>query len=503
MHSHHSDSKHPDLYAIARQAMKDRGFLVEFPGNVLTELAAKSEPLFHDLKVRDLTSWLWSSIDNDSSKDLDQIEYVKREAKGTRVYVGVADVDWFVPLHSGLDEAAKQNTTSIYTGVLTFPMLPGLLSTDLSSLNEGVNRLAMVVELLVTDDGRIEDSSVYPAIVKNKAQLTYNAVAAWLDARTGSNQPPSSASQAGARTLLKLQESRELQDQLLLQDKAAEALRRARHEAGALTFHTLEIDPVLSTEGLVVDLEARQKNRAGTIIEDFMIAANRATAKFLDDNDFPSFRRIVRIPQRWDRIVAIAAALGEELPGAPDAIRLEQFLQSRRIADPDHFADLSLAVIKLIGRGEYVVKFQGEEVPGHFCLAVNAYAHSTAPNRRFPDLITQRLVKAIQSRAQPPYSKTDLQALAMHCTERENAAGKVERFVKKCAAAVVLGKRIGETFEAVVSGINAAGAWVRLSHPPVEGKLLGDTRRLDVGHRLHVRLVSTNPERGFIDFEVA
>ena len=500
---HRSSRRHPDLDAIARRTMQDRGFLVEFPEEAQAELAAESEPDFQKLKIQDRTSWFWSSIDNDSSRDLDQIEYAERERDGTRICVGVADVDWFVPLRSGLDHVAQQNTTSVYTGVLTFPMLPERLSTDLSSLNEGVRRLAIVVEMLVTDDGRLEDSSVYPAIVENKAQLTYNAVAAWLDAETESNARLDTMSKAGERTLLRIHQSRELQDQLRLQDKAAKSLRKARHEAGALTFQTSEMNPVLSSDGLVIDLETRHQNRASLLIEDFMIAANRATARFLDESGFPSFRRIVKTPQRWDRIVALAASQGHDLPGDPDAKSLEAFLQSQRHTNPDHFADLSLAVIKLIGRGEYAVKFPGEDMPGHFSLAVNAYAHSTAPNRRFPDLITQRLVKASLSHSQPPYLRTDLQALATHCTEREDAAGKVERFVKKCAAAVVLEKRIGELFDAVVSGINEDGTWVRVSHPLVEGKLLEDTRRLDVGHRLRVRLASTDPERGFIDFEVA
>lgn len=464
---------------------------------VQAEVTAETEPSFETLQVRDLSSWQWSSIDNDSSRDLDQIEYAKRESGGIRLYVGIADVDWFVSYQSETDRAAQHNTTTVYTGVLTFPMLPERLCTGLSSLNEGVKRLAMVVEMEVNDDGRLGDSSVYPAIVENKAQLTYNAVASWLE---GGFRSRGKHSDAGVQTLAKIRASRELQKQLRLQDRTAALLRQARHEAGALSFHTAEMNPVLSLEGFVIDLEARHQNRASLLIEDLMIAANRATAQFLDRNGLPTFRRVVKTPERWNRIVSLAASYRYKLPGEPDARSLEKFLQAQRKSNPAHFADLSLAIIKLLGRGEYIVKMPGESVPGHFALAVNAYSHSTAPNRRFPDLLTQRLIKAALGNAHPPYSQDELRRLAIHCTERETAANKVERFVKKCAAAVVLATRIGKLFDAVISGINEDGTWVRLSHPLVEGKLVGNTKHLDVGHRVRVRLVSVDPEHGFIDF---
>jgi exoribonuclease-2 len=482
--------RHPDLRSIARRAMLEREFLVDFPSDALNELKNETVPDFESLKARDLTSWLWSSIDNDDSRDLDQIEYAVEEAGGIRVYVGIADVDWFVPARLPLDGAAAHNTTSIYTGVRTFPMLPERLSTDLSSLNEGEKRLAIVIEMLVKDDGGISEPSLYSAIVLNKAQLAYNSVAAWLD------QEP------GAQTPEKIRRDRNLQEQLRLQDKAAQALRERRHEAGALTFQTLELHPVLSEEGIVVDLQAKQHNRASLLIEDFMIAANQTTAAFLEGRGLPSIRRVVKIPERWDRIRTLAGALGGNLSPEPDARSLESFLQQQQRANPSRFPELSLSVIKLLGRGEYVVKTPGGDAPGHFGLAVENYSHSTAPNRRYSDLLTQRLLKAVFAGKPSPYSPDELQELAVHCTEKENDANKVERLVKKCAAAAMLQPRVGQEFDGIVSGVNPSGMWVRLLHPPVEGKLSGDVRHLDVGNRVRVRLESVNPERGFIDFEL-
>ncbi len=482
--------RHPDLRAIARQAMLDRGFLVEFPPDAQQELKAEIEPDFRAVKARDLTSWLWSSIDNDDSRDLDQIEYAEQEAGGIRIFVGIADVDWYVPLRSPLDNAAAHNTTSVYTGVRTFPMLPEQLSTDLSSLNEGEKRLAIVVELLVSDDGAIKDPSLYPAIVQNKAQLAYNSVAAWLD------------KEPGAATPEKIQRNGDLQSQLVLQDKAASWLRARRHEAGALTFHTTELQPIMTPEGVVTDLQSKQHNRATLLIEDFMIAANQTTATFLEQRGLPSIRRVVKIPERWDRIRALAATLGGNLSSDPDARSLEAFLQQQQKSNPSHFPELSLSIIKLLGRGEYTVKMPGGDAPGHFGLAVENYSHSTAPNRRYSDLLTQRLLKAAFAAKQAPYSQTELVELATRCTEKEDDANKVERLVKKCAAAAMLRPRVGQEFDAIVSGINASGTWVRLLNPPIEGKLLGEARHMDIGHRVRVRLESVNPERGFIDFEL-
>jgi exoribonuclease-2 len=488
---------HPNLRALAEQAMRARGFLVGVPTLAEKQLDAEAEPAFNGGKLVDLTSWLWSSIDNDESKDLDQIEFAKQEANGIRLYVGIADVDWFVPSSSPLDVAALQNTTSVYTGIETFPMLPDKLSTNLSSLNQSGKRLAIVIEMLVghgPDPGAVLESSVYPAIVENKAQLTYNAVAAWLD-----NQPLNDTT----GTLQKIRSSTELQTQLKLQDAAAALLRERRHEAGALSFHTTDLQPITSPEGTVIDLQTRRQNRASYLIEDLMIAANQATAAFLEGHRSPSVSRIVRDPERWDRIVAIAASLGATLSPEPDARSLEAFLKQQQAANPLHFPDLSLAIIKLLGRGEYVVKQPGDDATGHFGLAVRNYSHSTAPNRRYADLITQRLLKAVFAGKAVPYKPDELNDMAKHCTEREDAANRVERFVKKCAAAMLLITRIGEVFDAVVSGISADGMWVRVSNPVVEGKLLQRLPHMDVGHRLRVRLVSVDPEKGFIDFEPA
>jgi len=486
-----------DLKTIAERAMQDRGFLTRFPEEVHQQVRREIEPPFDAMPIRDLSSWCWSSIDNDDSRDLDQIEYAHSEKNGTRIFVGIADVDYFVPIHSPLDRAAAQNTTSVYTGVETFMMLPESLSTDLSSLNEGEQRLAVVSEFFVDDDGNVTESTMYPAIVRNQAQLTYNAVAAWLDKAYGAD-----VTEAGRRTLAKIDKDPELQAQLILQDTTARKLRIRRHEAGALSFHTMELHPVMSPEGSVLDLETRQQNRASYVIEDFMIASNQATAGFLDAKGFPSIRRVVRVPARWERIAALASSLGSSLPPEPDGKALENFLQEQQKSNPAHFADLSLAIIKLLGRGEYMVKLPHEEAPGHFGLAVQNYSHSTAPNRRYPDLITQRLVKAAVSGNRNPYSNSELVDLARHCTEKEDDANKVERLVRKCAAASLLSTRIGQKFSAVVSGVSSDGTWVRLSHPPVEGKLMGPPPHLDVGDPVNVRLVSTNPERGFIDFEL-
>jgi len=481
--------------------MLDRGFTIQIPAGAAAQLETEAEPQFESLNVRDLRAWFWSSIDNDDSRDLDQIEYAVNDGNGIRLYVGVADVDWFVPLHSPLDQVARENTTSVYTGVETFPMLPGRLSTDLSSLNEAEERLAVVVEMLVDVEGCVAESSIYSAVVLNKAQLTYDAVAAWLDSDSGShNDMP--LSQAGSRTLRKIQASSELQDQLRMQDRAAKLLRDRRHEAGALTFHTVELQPVMS-DGKVIDLGTKERNRASYIIEDLMVRANQVTSEFLDSHHSPGMRRVVREPKRWDRIVSLAASLGTTLPPQPDVKSLEAFLKTQQERSPSQFEELSFTVIKLLGRGEYVLKAPGQEAPGHFSLAVENYSHSTAPNRRYPDLVTQRLLKAVLMGKQSPYSNDDLEVIARHCTDKEDDANRVERLVKKCAAAILMGGRIGEVFDATVSGVTPDGTWVRLLHPPVEGKLEGKIPVLDVGHRVRVRLVATNPQRGFIDFELS
>lgn len=492
-----------NLRAIARQVMLSRGFLVEFPSEVIREAAQASEPPFDTLGLKDLSAWLWSSIDNDDSRDLDQIEYAESEKEGVRLYLAVANVNAFVPLGSATDEAARHNTTSLYTGVQTFPMLPEKFSFDISSLVEGQKRLAVVVEILLDAEGGILQSAVYPAIVQNKAQLTYTAVATWLEEKTGGQRsgPATTSSPRTTQVLEKIRQNGDLQNQLVIQDRIAQTLRQRRHTAGALSLQTLEFRPAVSSEG-DIDLSTHESNRATQLIEDLMIAANQAGVTFLDAKGFPSFRRVVRIPKRWDRIVELAVSHGGNLPSEPDAIRLEAFLKDQLRKDPEHFPDLSLAVIKLLGRGEYVVKAPGEEAPGHFSLAVENYAHSTAPNRRYPDVITQRLLLAACTGQRSPYAIPELVVLAQHCTEKEDDANKVERSVHKSIAAAALSTRIGEVFPGVITGVTDQGVWVRLLHPPVEGKVISLPRRVDVGDKVQVRLVETNPQRGYIDFSL-
>jgi len=486
-----------NLEQIARQVMKSYDFLTDAPVQVLAEAQAAKEPVFEKLPVRDLSAWLWSSIDNDDSKDLDQIEYAAPDPKGTRLYVGIAHVDGFAPKGSATDAFAQHNTTSLYTGVKTFPMLPEKLSTDLSSLVEGKKRLAVVVEILVNAENHIEETSVYPAIVFNRAQLTYNAVSVWL----GDTPASQVASDVTTRMLAKITSHPELQGQLRLQDRVAQGLRLKRHEAGALSFASTEFRPEILPDGRI-ELKPSPLNRATQLIEDFMIAANQATAAFLESKGFPSLRRIVRTPKRWDRIVALAADHGGPLPAAPDSKALENFLVEQQRKDPDHFPDLSLAIIKLLGRGEYLVKAPGQQAPGHFGLAVENYSHSTAPNRRYPDLLTQRLILAANQGSPSPYPFDELQRLAQYCTQKEDDANKVERTVRKSIAAVALSPRIGESFDAFITGVSDKGVWARLLHPPVEGKIQGKTDGLDVGDPVTVRLMGTNPLKVFIDFQV-
>jgi exoribonuclease-2 len=472
------------LEAIARRAMIEKGLEPDFPADARRELARLPEAT--GSAARDLRALPWSSIDNDDSRDLDQLE-VCVDAGGTRLLVAIADVDALVEKDGALDAHARRNTTSVYTAARIFPMLPQELSTDRTSLNENEDRLALVVDMVVADKGEVVESDVYRALVCNHAKLTYNGVAAWLE---GAGPAPD-----------RLAAVPDLEDQLRLQDRLATSLRTRRQQEGALDFDRTELKPVMD-EGQVSDLRTEQPNRARDLIESFMVATNGATARFLSSRGFPSIRRVVRSPERWARIVEIAARYGERLPAGPDAQALEQFLKSRRAAAPDDFSDLSLSVIKLMGRGEYVADTAASGI-GHFALAVSNYTHSTAPNRRFADLVTERLVKAAVADAPAPYALAELTALAEHCTKQEDAANKVERLVRKAAAALWLSSRIGEQFDAVVTGASAKGTWVRLNHPPVEGRLERGFEGLDVGDRVRVRLVHTDPERGFIDFVAA
>jgi VacB/RNase II family 3'-5' exoribonuclease len=476
------------LRDIAHRAMLERGLVPDFPPEALAELAGIHGPASGGgASVRDLRNLLWCSIDNDESRDLDQLTAAELMADGAaKVLVAIADVDALVTKGSALDEHARQNTTSVYTAAETFSMLPERLSTDLTSLNQESDRLAVVIEMVLAGDGALQGSDVYRATVRSRAKLAYNSVASWLEGDGA--MPPEIGAVRG------------LDENLRLQDRLAQQLKALRHQHGALDLETIEARPVFDGEALR-DLEADTRNRAKSIIEDFMIAANGVTARFLASRRLPSLRRVVRVPTRWGRIVELAAEHGTTLPQDPDAAALDRFLVAERAADPLRFPDLSLSVIKLLGAGEYVVEPPGGEAAGHFGLAVKDYAHSTAPNRRFPDLITQRLLKAALAGGPQPYQQDELAALARHCTEAEDAAKKVERQVTKSAAALLLETRIGERFDAIVTGASAKGTWVRLLRPPVEGRLQGGVEGLDVGHRLRVQLVHTDVERGYIDFK--
>ncbi len=476
-----------DLEASARTEMIQNGFDPDFaPGTDQQIAALKQKPAPTPLDgIRDLRSFLWSSIDNDTSKDLDQIEAAERVPGGIRVLVGIADVDSDVPPGSPIDGHAAKETVTVYTPVKNFSMLPEVLSTDLTSLAENQDRLAVVIEMVVGADGSVTSSSIYRAIVRNKAQLTYNAVGSWLEGRSGPD------AKVGA--------SSELQVQLKLQDEAASALRAQRHRLGALTFDRVEAVTTVS-DGHVSSIEAAQKTRANDLIEEFMVAANGVMARTLKDSGASSIRRVVKSPERWPRIVELASQYGAHLPANPDATALSAFLDSRHKADPIHFADLSLAIIKLMGPGEYVMSKAGDTGLGHFSLAAQDYTHSTAPNRRYADLVTQRLIKAVLSKTAAPYSDADLESIATNCTLKEDAARKVERVMGKRVAAVAMHDRIGQHFAAVVTGVTPKGTFVRVLNPPVEGLLCRGQEGVDVGDKLQVTLVSTNPERGFLDF---
>jgi exoribonuclease-2 len=468
--------------------MLERDLLPDFSARALAELGKIHAPAAAGGEsVRDQRDLLWASIDNDDSLDLDQLTVAEAMPAGkVKIMVAVADVDSLVKEGSAINEHAHHNTTSVYTAARIFPMLPEKLSTDLTSLNLNEERMAIVVEMEVDTDGTLLDSEIYSARVRNHAKLAYNSVAAWLDKTKAI--PEAIAAVPG------------LAENLQLQDRAAQSMKNFRHLHGALSLETIEAKPVFDGDQIQA-LEIEEKNRAKEIIEDFMIAANGVTARYLSARNSPSVRRVVRTPKRWDRIVEIAADHKFKLPELPNSRALEEFLISQKTADPLRFPDLSLAVIKLLGAGEYIAELPGGNVPGHFGLAVKDYAHSTAPNRRYPDVLTQRLLKAALEGKPVPYSKDDLEVMATHCTEAEDAANKVERQVAKSAAALLLESRIGEQFDAIVTGASEKGTWVRLLAIPVEGKLVQGFQGMDVGHRLRVQLIDINVERGYIDFK--
>jgi exoribonuclease-2 len=474
------------LADIARQAMIDRGLEPDFPPDAEHQLDGIDSAAKASADVRDMRAMLWCSIDNDDSRDLDQLTVAEQLPDGNvRAIVAVADVDAVVKKGTPINEHAQHNTTSVYTAAKIFPMLPEKLSTDLTSLNDGEERVAMIIDMKVSPDGNVVSGEVYRGLVLNKAKLAYDSVGMWLQKEADAPE--------------KVTAVKGLAENLQLQDKIADAMRENRHEHGALDLETIEPRAVLKN-GDVVDLRLDARNNAKNLIEDFMIAANGVTARFLSAKNFPALRRVVRSPERWDRIEAIAEEHGEHLPPEPDAPALEAFLVRMHKQDPTRFPDLSLAIVKAMGAGEYVVELPGQTPIGHFGLAVKDYTHSTAPNRRFPDLIAHRLVKAALAGEKPPYDAAELGALADHCTKAEDAANKVERQVRKSAAAYVLKNRIGEKFDGIVTGASEKGTWVRVFHPPVEGKVVHGAQGLDIGHKVRVKLVDVNVDRGFIDF---
>ena len=468
--------------------MIDRGLEPDYAPPVEQQLSSIDHAAQDsDASIKDLRNLLWCSIDNDDSKDLDQLTVAEDLGNGNvRLMVAVADVDALVKKGTPIDDHAKHNTTSVYTAGGIFPMLPVKLSTDLTSLNEDEERIAMIMDMVIDKDGSVAEGNVYRARVHNKAQLTYNAVGDWLDGTT--DAPPKVAKIKG------------LAENLKLQDRVCDKMREMRHEHGALDLETIEARPVFNKEGSVIDLRQEKRNNARMLIEDCMIGANGVTARFLAAHKMPSLRRVVRSPERWDRIEKIAEEHGEHLPSDPDAQALEEFLVRQRKADPLRFPDLSLAIVKAMGAGEYVVESPGDAPIGHFGLAVKDYAHSTAPNRRFPDLIAHRLLKSALAGGQPAYTRDELAGLAEHCTQQEDAANKVERQVRKSAAACFLSDRINQSFDGIVTGAGPKGTWVRVLHPPVEGKVVHGADALDVGDKVRVKLVGVDVERGFIDF---
>jgi exoribonuclease-2 len=477
-----------DLVSAARRIALERGFEPEAGPDVVREVASLRPPDLTATGARDMRQLLWSSIDNEESRDLDQVEYAEEVENGAiRLLVGIADVDVLVPLGSATDAHAQKNSTSLYAGVAVFPMLPNELSAGLTSLLPDQDKLAIVVELVAEQDGSVRRSEAYRAIVRNKAKLVYEEVGAWLE--SGRWEVAGGKNSAAPTSLF---------PQLTLQRDAAKRLKAERLRAGALELDTIEARPV-SKDGKIVDLTVTRKNLARDLIEDFMIAANIAIAKFLEAHGSSGIRRVVREPERWGRIVELARQRGTTLPPKPDSQALAGFLVTERAKDELRYPDLSLSIVKLLGRGEYALDLPGKDPGEHFGLAVHDYSHATAPNRRYADLAQQRLVKAVLSGKPQPYSNEELSAIAAHCTEREDMAQKVERQMRKIIAAQLLADRVGQTFDAIVTGVNDRGTFVRLLHPPAEGKVVKGEHGMDVGERVRVRLAHVNPERGFID----
>lgn len=473
----------------ARRAMAENGFESQFSPAVEEQVDQLSNTGPLDLAegtIRDLRSTEWSSIDNRTSRDLDQVEWAEELANGDiRVLVGIADVSAFVTKDSPIDRHAGKNTVTVYTEGHIFPMLPEKLSTDLTSLNESEDRLAVIADMTVKPNGDVPKSTFYRAWVRNHIKLAYENVAEFLEGDTVSAE---------------FKRFPWITDQIRLQDKVAVRLRRYRIAKGALEFESIESSVVVEGDE-IKGLDSVRPNKARKLIENFMVASNVEMAEFLEAHGWASLRRIVRLPDRWEGIRRVAAEHGYKLPGEPDRLALADFLEERHAKDPERFPDLSLSIVKLIGSGEYVVERLGEDAGGHFGLAVEDYAHSTAPNRRFSDLVIQRLVKAVIAGRTRPYSDEELDAIALHCNEQERSARKVERKMRKVIAATVMRQHVGESFDAIVTGVTSSGTFARILRPPVDGRVERGERGLDVGEKVRVKLISTDPKRGFIDFE--
>ncbi|MDB4905362.1 MAG: ribonuclease [Gemmatimonadetes bacterium] len=475
---------HSEIVEAARRAAIDNGFEPDPDPAALAEAARATLDTSPRAGIRDTRDLPWSSIDNRETRDLDQLEWAEELPDGgIRLWIAIADVEAAVPRGSALDLHAATNSTSVYTGIAIFPMLPEKLSTDLTSLVADADRLAVVVETIVAKDGSVSHGDIFRAVVRNRAKMAYEDVGAWLE---GHAPIPGAAASA------------EMTRQLTLQGEAAKRLKEQRLRNGALEFDTIEATPV-TRDGRVVDLTITHKNKARDVIEDFMIASNIGIATYLEAQGRSGIRRVVREPKRWNRIVELAARFDYALPADPNSLALAGFLASRRSASPESFTDLSTSVVKLLGPGEYALDRPGRDPGGHFGLAAHDYTHATAPNRRYADLVTQRLVKAALAGEPAPYDDAALEAIAAHCTEREDAARKVERSTRKTAAASLLHDRVGQRFEGIVTGVTKGGTFARLLSPPAEGRVLRGESGLDVGDHVTLELLGTSVEKGFID----
>ena len=472
----------------AEETMRRNGFRSEFGDESREQVVELAHFDLNALagEAQDLRDTLWSSIDNRTSKDLDQIEWAEQLENGDiRLLVGIADVSAYVAKDTPIDRYAEQNTVTVYTETRIFPMLPEELSTDITSLVEGADRIAVVAEMIVKENGDVPESNFFRAMVRNHAKLDYESVGDWLE---GNGETPQRIAEIGG-----------LEAQIKLQNEAAVRLGDYRARKGALDFESIESSAVVE-DGEVKEIRAVRPNAARKLIENFMIATNVEMAEFLERKNVASLRRVVEAPERWDGIVRIAAEYGETLPSEPDLPAFSAFLARRKAADPERFPDLSLSLIKLIGAGRCVVQRPGEDAGGHFGLAVNDYAHSTAPNRRFTDIVVQRIVKAVIVDEPQPYTPEELDAIAEHANLQEKAARKVERRMRKIVAAAVLQHHIGQEYDAIVTGDTKAGVFARVLRPPVDGMVVRGQNRLDVGDKVRVKLLSANPHNGFIDF---